>query len=421
MAAETEALQVGIFGPLNAAQPPAKVEDHGAAVTETATATTSAPASAASTSLPALVTPADDADNSRKRSQQQLPNGSPVKRPRLSNSCDSGHDAPATATTTPMDIDPQDQHQDNHAYPSPLEGEETATPVVQTEGPERGTQPEKTEELTPHTTFIRLTDDERTTTTDVPPPASPGPDASADAPNAPTLLHCQWSPKDPSALAASGTGALARVWSVSRVPASDTEPAQDHVASKAIPLVPAETSQNTIISQLAWASDGSTIAVVAETEGQAATVNVFASDGVLLQSFESPVEQVIKLSWNPSNTALLTISPSTDDSSAVVAIHNATSGTSLSYSFPGHDLNAAPLDASWTSDAEFLVCGGDILMSLHCSDTSIAQVRKFETKADDSFRNVLFDWRSKLAATSSEKGTLDVRIRMSLVLLANLS
>ena len=420
MAAETEALQVGIFGPLNA-QPPANVEDNGAAVTEPTTATTStaAPASTASTSLPALVAPADDVDISRKRPQQQLPNGSPVKRPRLSNSYDSGHDAPATATATPMDIDPQDQHQqDNHAYPSPLEGEENATPAVQTEGPERGTQPEKTEELTPHTTFVNLTDDERTAA-DARTPVSPGPDASADAANAPTLLHCQWNPKDPSALAASGTGALARIWSVSRGSASQSEPTQDHVSPKGLPLLDPETSHNTIVSQLAWTSDGSSVAVVTESGGQA-SIKVFASGGVFLQSFESPAEQVIKLCWNPSNTALLAISPSPDETGALVTVYHATAGTSLSYAFTGHDLNAAPLDASWTSDTEFLVCGGDMLVSLHCADSSIMQVRRFETKSDDNFRNVLFDWRSKLAATSSEKGTLDVRMQLSFSKFENL-
>jgi hypothetical protein len=310
-----------------------------------------------------------------------------------------------------MDVDPQDQHQDNHAYPSPLEGEEAATPAVQTEGPERGTQLEKVEELTGHTTFIRLTDDERTERTAPHARSSvpPGGDASADAANAPTLLHCQWNPKDPSVLAASGTGALARIWSLSRAITSDSDSTHDHVSPSNRPLLEPGTLLNTMVSQIAWTSDGLSLALVVESSAQA-SINIYTSDGVLLQSFDSPAEQVIKLCWNPSNTALLAISPSPNDSGALITVYYASAGTSLSYSFPGHDINAAPFDASWTSDSDFLVCGGDMLVSLYCADTSIVQARRFETKADDNFRNVLFDWRSKLAATSSEKGTLDVRM-----------
>ena len=307
-----------------------------------------------------------------------------------------------------MDLDQQDQQQDN-AYPSPLDGEDATTPVVHTEGPEQGTQLEKVEELTPHTTFIRLTDDATNSGPNVQPASSPAPDATADAANAPTLLHCQWNPRDPSVLAASGTGALARVWTVSRATTSGAETAQDHVSPSSLPLLEPETPLDTVVSQLAWTSDGSSLAVVAQSAGQA-SINVYASDGGLLQSFDSPAEQVIKLCWNPSNTALLAISPAPapQELGALVTVYYASGGASLSYSFAGHDLAAAPLDASWTSDAEFLICGGDMLVSLYCADTSIVQVRKFETKSEDSFRSVLFDWRSKLAATGSEKGTLDV-------------
>lgn len=384
-------------------------------MTDPATATTSAPAPSAPASSapppqPTLAPPADEGQITRKRpNQQQLPNGSPVKRWRLSDGSDNANDA-ATAAE-PMDVDPHDQHQDNNAYPSPLEGEEAATPAVQTEGPERGTQLEKVEELTSHTTFICLTDDDRTERTAPHARSSvpPGGDASVDAANAPTLLHCQWNPKDPSVLAASGTGALARIWSLSRATTSDSDSTHDHVSPSNRPLLEPGTSLNTMVSQIAWTSDGLSLALVVESSAQA-SINIYTSDGVLLQSFDSPAEQVIKLCWNPSNTALLAISPSPDDSGALITVYYASAGISLSYSFPEHDINAAPLDASWTSDSDFLVCGGPMLVSLYCAETSIVEVRRFETKADDNFRSVLFDWRSKLAATSSEKGTLDVRM-----------
>lgn len=304
-----------------------------------------------------------------------------------------------------MDVDTADQ-QDNH-YPSPLEGEEATTPVL-TEGPQVGTQPEKVEELTAHTTFLNLTDD---LSTNARSSASPGPDAGPDASNEPTLLHCQWSPKDPSVLAAAGSGALARLWSISRVTTSDPDSADDHVAPSGRPLLPPNTPLSTVVSQMAWTSDGGTLAVVAEAENSPAQIYVFASEGPYLQSFESQAEQVIKLLWNPSGTALLAISPSLDEKGALVNVfysNFAMGPTSLSYTFPDHDILQAPLDASWTCDNDFLVCGGDMLVSLYCNHDKIVQVRKFDTKPDDTFRTVLFDWRSKLAATGSESGKLDL-------------
>lgn len=385
------------------------MEEVGVQVTDTtpasAATTATAPAIPPPQAVPNFAPSAEDSEGSRKRSQQhqQLPNGSPVKRPRLSNG--NGYDnATEASSTTPMDVDTADQH-DNH-YPSPLEGEEATTPVV-TEGPQIGTQPEKVEELTPHTTFLNLTDDDSTHARSS---ASPGPDASADASNAPTLLHCQWSPRDPSVLAAAGSGALARVWSISRATTSDPDSMDDHVSPSGRPLLPPNTPLNTVVSQMAWTADGGTLAVVAESD-RPAQIHVYASEGPYLQSFESQAEQVIKLSWNPSGTALLAISPSPDDNGALINVfyaNFAVGPTSLSYSFPGHDIHSAPLDASWTSDNEFLVCGGDMLVSLYCDHDKIVQVRKFDTRPDDSFRNVLFDWRSKLAATGSENGMLDV-------------
>ncbi|KAF4123833.1 WD40 repeat, partial [Geosmithia morbida] len=421
-------------------QQPAKVEEDGAAAAAQprllpppppATHTSGPPAPPP---LPSLVASGDEGEFPRKRSQKQQPNGSPGKRPRLSNGYENGTSETAAAAaggaTTPMDLDSHDhQHQNqdnNHAYPSPLEGEEVTTPAVHTEGPERGTQLDKVDELTPDTTFVQLADYAAAAAA----ARSPRPSSSSaadgssssstttitttngtDAANAPTLLHCQWNPKEPSSLAASGTGALARVWTVSRVPASETEPAHDHVAPSAFPLLDPATPVNTVVSQLTWASDGSNIALVAEQEGQS-LISIYSADGALVQAFDVALEQVIKLCWNPANSALLAISPSSDDAdppATVLTVCNAFTGESLSYTLSGHDMNTGPpLDAAWTGDSEFVVAGGDILVSLYCTESGIFLGKRFETRPDDSIRNILFDRRSKLAATSSDKGTLDL-------------
>ncbi|KAM0424002.1 hypothetical protein ACHAPD_002485 [Fusarium lateritium] len=401
-AEEAEALRFGIFGPLDA-HPQGRIEEDEEEDAEGEEVI--------------------DEEISRKR-PQQISNGSPVtKRQRLSNGLENGADAPAAApvpasapmtsttgagtgaattaapasVTTPMEIDNQP---DNHAYPSPLEGEQAPEPMVQTDGPEQGTQVDKVEELAPETTFIRLMDDQnegqgRGTT---PSPSSPsGPD------NAPILLQCEWNPRDPSILAAAGTDALARVWSIAR--AGPVEPGQDHVSPQGHSLLDRDVPRDTTVTALSWTADGAAIAVATDSKNQA-SINVWSAEGAHLQSMEVSEPPIIKLSWNPINTALLAISP--DKGGALVTVHYPPAGNSLSYLLSDHDIAATPLDAVWTGDAEFLLCGGDLMICLQCTDTTIVQARKFETKEDDSFTQVLFDARSRLAATSSDKGILDL-------------
>lgn len=368
---EPDAIKNGIFGPLDSPLRAKKEYDQ----------------EAAAVALEAA----------RKRSLPNITNanGSSPKRPRLSNGYDNGTES-APGSATPMDVD----NSDNHAYPSPLDGDQAPQPVSRTDGPEQGTQVEKVEELTPNTTFIRLADDathpEATTS------AASASTSPATTENAPILLQCEWNPKDPSALAATGTDALARVWTVSRT----TTPgqSQDHV-SHAHNLISPDTPRTTTVTALAWTSDGSAIAVAADLGSQAA-VNIWSAEGIHVQSMEVPEPPVVKLLWNPSNTGLLAISP--EKGGAVVTVYSSLTGTSLSHHLPNQDIGATPLDATWIGDSDFLLCGGDLLVCLHCTDSSIVQVRKFETKDDDSFSQVLFDWRSRLAATSSDKGVLDV-------------
>ncbi|KAK0386542.1 hypothetical protein NLU13_6377 [Sarocladium strictum] len=375
-AAEAEQLQVGIFGPLEP-HPTAKVEEDD-------------------------VTAADGVEESRKRLQHSLPNGSPAKRPRLSNGFDGAAAEPG-ADTTPMDVD---SHQDNHAYPSPGEVDTGPTPATRTEGPDQGTQVDKVEELLPSTTFLKLVDDDASipaaaevseaTATPSSPPAPTGE-------NAPVLLQCEWSPRDPSLLAAAGTDALARVWTVSRVTAPETS--QDHVSPQFHAMLDRSTPKSTTVTALTWASDGERLAIATDAASQS-VISVWGLDGTLEQEFEITDLPVIKLSWNPINTALLAISP--DKTGAMVAVYDLARSAQHIYPLPGYDIASSPLDATWTSDSDVLLCGGDVLVSLHCTDQGIAQSRKFETRPEDSFRQVLFDWRSKLAATSSDKGNLDL-------------
>ncbi|KAL7795203.1 WD40 repeat-like protein [Trichoderma ceciliae] len=420
-AAQAEALRNGIFGPLEV-QPPAKTEE----VDEDAPADEveqielpelaeqpEQPEQTEQTEQTELAELAEQAEQaelaelaelSRKRTQISLPNGSPSKRPRLSNGCESKSDA--ATVSTPMDVDQQDNHhnldddqtlQDNHAYPSPLEGEQVPLPIVRTEGPEQGTQVDKVEQLFPKTTFIRLMDADCATET----PPSPSP---AGTENAPILLQCEWNPTDPSILAAAGTDALARVWTISR--ATATEDGEHHVSPHAHALLDPDSPKTTTVTALAWTSDGTAIAVASDCGRARAAIHVWSAGGELLQSMDVSEPPIVKLLWNPSNSALLAISPE-NKVDTLVTVHSATSNKSFRYHLSGHNLDTG-LDATWTGDSEFLICGGGTFECLSIGETSVQRTRKFETKEDDHFAQVLFDPRSQLVATSSDKGVLDL-------------
>jgi len=341
----------------------------------------------------------------RLQHQAEQWNGSPLKKPRLSNGYENRMDV--DSATTPLDTGVDSNGPgDNHAYPSPMEGEPAPTPIPRTDGPDQGTQVEKVHELATQTTFLRLTAGD----------SAPG-HTNGTGENAPILLHCEWNPKDPSSLAAAGTDALARVWTITRattgsLPNGDSS-ASGHVSTVNQPfhtLIDDETPGNANVTALAWNWDGTAIAVATD-HGNKARINIWGPDGTHLQRFEVAEPPIIKLRWNPSDAALLAIS--VDNGGMLVTVYPSATSNTLSYFIRGHDFNSWPLDAAWINETDFLLCGGDIFQALHCTDTSIVLARNFELKPDDNFTQVLFDWRSKLVATSSDKGIIDVRVLFS--------
>ncbi|KAI2632081.1 WD40 repeat-like protein [Hypoxylon sp. NC1633] len=405
-AALAGAMQLGIFGPL-LAHPPPHQQDHQQLTEEmdqddeTETAEEAATVTAVTTAPAAT---GGEVENNRKRQidrQSQLPllNGSPAKRPRLSNGYENGVDA----ATTPMELDGQNNHGDNHAYPSPQEGEQAPTPTPRTDGPEQGTQVEKVEELATETTFIPLGSGLDDAPTSSPTTAL----ARMNGEGAPVLMHCQWHPRDPTILAAAGTDALARIWNVSR--GATTDPASEGHVNGVAPnfrtLVEDDIQPRATVTAMAWNEDGSVIAVATDSESKA-RINLWTRDGTHLERFEVPEPPVIKLRWNPNNGAILGIAP--DNGGTLITVYRAYTPNSMTYFLPRHDLSLEPLDATWTSDSEILVCGGDLLMALKCANGEITEMKKFETREGDGLTQIQFDKTTSLAATCNERGFVDI-------------
>lgn len=343
--------------------------------------------------------------------QGQLANGNPAKRPRLGNA--NGLENGAETATSPMDVD---HHQsDNHAYPSPLEGEQAPTPAPRTEGPDHATQTDKVEDLEPKTVYLRLANDDSASSV----AATPTADAShLRSLQNPILLQCEWNPKDPTRLAAAGTDALARVWTVSR--ATGPEQVADHVDHRdpswpSISLVNDEFPSNSKVTAFSWASDGKQIAVATDDD-QRARIDLWGLEGKPLHHWEGFETPVVKLRCNPVNRYILSVSPSASKNASNqpdgwdVTLLPSPSASPVVYSLSGHDIFLDETDVTWMNETDFLLCVGTKLVQLRYTGDSIVQVREFATRPDDPLTAVQYDGTQDAgciaAATSS--GHIDV-------------
>lgn len=298
----------------------------------------------------------------------------------------------------PMDIN-EIPNGNGHAYPSPKEVEQPPTPIIATDGPEKSTQVEKVAELGSETTYLTLSD-----------PDNPE--------SKPLVLFCAWNPRDPTILAGAGTDKLARLWTISRGTAPE---AHGHVNSSRTPyqdLVDRNSTArspdvNPTITALSWTSDGAAIALAYEAEDEyspserdSAKVAIWGADGSLIDEYPGFEPPILCLQWNPSSTALLALVP--DGNSTMIIIFCLKTQRTASQPLPEHNQDMPPLDASWTGDQEFLVCGGDLLVTFTWSDSTINRMRKFETREDHQLAKATYDRHSRLLATASETGIIDV-------------
>lgn len=352
--------------------------------------------------------------------QAQLPNGTPAKRPRLGNGngLENGNANGVDTATSPMAMD-VDHQSDNHAYPSPLEGEQAPTPVPRTDGPDHATQIDKVEELGAKTIYLRLTNDEPATSVADTPTAEASHLRTHHNSRNPILLQCEWNPNDPTRLAAAGTDALARVWTVSRATGPDQQTqVADHVADREDPEWPSVNLINDITPSsqvISWSFDGKQIAVATNNEN-AARIDLCDAEGGALQHWEDFEYPVVKLRCNPLNRTFLSVSPSkTKNASShpdgwVVTLFASLTATPVEYRLPGYDTLSDEPDVAWMNDTDFLVCVGTKLVQLKFAGDSITLVKDFTTRSDDSLTAVQYhsNQGSGYVAAATASGHIDV-------------
>lgn len=292
-----------------------------------------------------------------------------------------------------MDVD-EEQHGDGNAYPSP---EQLPSPVVVTSGPETGTQIEKVSDLGTETTFLDLSDDSSAKNT--------------------VLLQCDFNPRDATILAAAGTDALARMWTLARVTtAPDLDAGEMDTDQQASPERPPYLSlldegapSTTSVTSISWSSDGKLIAVASEQiDDNSAKVDIWTLEGISISSFTGLEASVVALQWNPTNTFLLSLSPISLTGGVLITVWLPTILESRQYSLTGHNAAEQNLEAVWTSNDEFVLCGGELLQAFHCGEDAISPLRKYETREGHALSKVAFDPHSRLLATASETGMIDV-------------
>lgn len=342
-------------------------------------------------------------ENPRKRAVDRqhghhhaLSHGSPAKRPRLSNGYENGADS----ASTPMEID-HHHAENNHAYPSPLEGEQAASPLPRTDGPSRGTQVDKVQDLTQDTVFLRL-----------------GADESAEASENPIVLISRWNPKDPSILATGGTDRLARIWTLLRgaAPAPDSGPLSSHVdtSSRYFTHLAQDLDPIATVMSMAWSANGQLLALGIEVNNKA-RLGVWAADGTNISKFDDLDSPITNVCWSPNDEYLLSISPdiSKGISNAGTLIHisslNPSFVNSISYQLD-YPLHECPVDATWISESDFLLGGANLLAAFRCVNGEILPGKVFETRKDERFTFVKYDRRSNTVATATEAGFIDVSL-----------
>ncbi|KAL5625193.1 hypothetical protein BROUX41_005253 [Berkeleyomyces rouxiae] len=326
----------------------------------------------------------EDATARKRPLSTHMPNAI-AKKPKLSENGD--HD---NTISMPMDVDSTDAPGSNHAYPSPLEGDEASATQTHTDGPEQGTQ-EKTKDLTTDTIYLDLAIEKPRLESALPPERPP------TAPS-PVLLLCEWSPTNPNILAAAGTDSMSRLYTINH--ATDRDDNQPFCK-----LLEEDAPRDTQVTALSWSRAEGNILAIATEQGNKARINIWAGDGTHIHLIDVAEGPVIKLAWNRTGTALLAISPSVDNGT-LLSIYKVPTLASSSYTISNHDFTSVALDVTWTNESTFLVCGGQLLQTFSCSGPAIEPVRTFDTDATDALVHVAYDDRALIAAASSDTGTI---------------
>ncbi|RKF55466.1 F-box-like/WD repeat-containing protein TBL1Y [Erysiphe neolycopersici] len=278
------------------------------------------------------------------------------------------------------------------AYPSP-EPMPTPHTVTATSGHDKGIQVEKVHDLTPETIYLELSEN----------PQIKGI----------ILAQCAFHPRDSNILAAAGSDALARIWSLKSLQSSSVKSANE---SPGMPiyaphrkLYDFSVSLTTQATALSWAPEGNYLAIASQpSDTGLARVDFWSEDASLVSSnfgIESPV---VNIKWNPSGTACLILSPQNDNTDSSITVIYPILEITIRFTLQSHNLAEQLLEVLWTSNDDFIVCGGNLLQAFLCSakTKTIVPGKKYKVPEEAGLSQVVYDFHTQLLVTATDTGMI---------------
>ncbi|POS84632.1 hypothetical protein EPUL_002302 [Erysiphe pulchra] len=278
------------------------------------------------------------------------------------------------------------------AYPSP---EQMPTPhtVTITSGHDKGVQVEKVHDLTSETIYLELTEN----------PLIKGI----------ILAQCAFHPRDSNILAAAGSDALARIWSLKSLQSSSMKSATE---SPGMPIYAPHRNLNdfsvsmtTQATALSWAPEGNCLAIASQpSDTGLARVDFWSEDASLVSSNFGIDSPVVNIKWNPSGAACLILSPQNDTTDASITVIYPILETTIRFTLPSHNLAEQLLEVVWISNDDFIVCGGNLLQAFLCSakTKTVVPGKKYDVPEEAGLSQVVYDFHTQLLATASDTGMI---------------
>ncbi len=311
------------------------------------------------------------------------------------------HPAPSTAVRSPAGttrVEAEDAQtyaqadaQEVHALP-PIQPIRSPWPLTLTNGNSVGVQSEKVTELGPETTILDLD-------TDTGLGAARSQVGDPKRGSGQSVMHTTWHPKESTVLATAGE-ALARIWTISRF-----EGPKQHVDLL-------EAGNRSMVTALSWSPDGEFLAVATRSleSGWIGEVTIWTKAGVMRDVLPAAHDMMLALRWNTSGSLLLAVASSGNASS--VLVWDPSTGQALQ----PVELERTIVDAAWTGDIRYAVCGEAVITEFVINDRTAAVAHDYaRDEIRQSWSIIRFDPLTlTLAVAAEENAHLAVRTHSNL-------
>jgi len=274
---------------------------------------------------------------------------------------------------------------------------EATTKTTLTNGTSVGVQSEKVAELGPQTTILNLNNDINEVGivgADLDRSQSAIGDVCGNERGRgrgdQSVMHTTWHPKEPTVLATAGE-ALARIWTISK---SDSPTTRQYVDLL-------ERGDCSLVTAMSWSPDGELLAVatrhlVSSWIGQ---VTIWTKDGVMRDELPAAHDMMLALRWNASASRLLGVASSGKNSS--ILVWDPSTGQALQ----PVELEETVVDAAWTGDMQYTVCGEGTVINLiinHDHTTSVGHHYPHQ-ELRQNWSVIRWDPVSKITALAAEE------------------